>query len=343
MAQGEKFVINCTKTIPLPDPGRDVLPVPPDDAERSGAKIDHSKWDALLRKHVLPTEIDGIVTNGVDYAGLAAETTLEEYLASLAIIETPTELQPNEKLALYLNAYNALCINLIVQAYKREGRLPKSINDLSKGKGADGSELGAVWDQDAGQVAGKMLSLNDIEHNILRTEWRDPRIHACIVCASASCPDLRPEAFAPQQLNRQMDDSVKAWLANSRKGVGEKGGHPIASRIFLWFREDFEAVSSTSSVIAWIASKYAAPTSADNASEGAGAVARVVARGASLEYFIYNWSLNAVNNGGGGGGGGGAEASSAGQLDVAPIKEAGSRVGSGSERGATRRASSKML
>ena len=159
-AFAEKVYINCSNTIPRPDPERDVLVIVPDagdagdgvvaggasagQAASGGAGCDHSQWDTLLRTHVSSTEIDGIITNGVDYVGMAASPAFDAYLATLSATD-PAKLAPNEQLALYLNAYNALCIGLVVQAYRKDGTLPGSINELGEGKVP-------VWDREAGQI-----------------------------------------------------------------------------------------------------------------------------------------------------------------------------------------------
>mmetsp|Transcript_13616 Transcript_13616/g.18699 ORF Transcript_13616/g.18699 Transcript_13616/m.18699 type:complete len:169 (-) Transcript_13616:3-509(-) len=152
------------------------------------------------------------------------------------------ETYPNELLALYINAYNCLCIGHVTRYLKdNRGELPSSVTKTTppsqKGK--------EIWDVDAGVVGGQNLSLNDIEHVILRSKWDDPRIHASIVCASASCPNLRAEAFVPHRLNEQMDDQAKTWVSDVTKGLKVdndegNGGSQYFSRIFLWFEGDFQ-------------------------------------------------------------------------------------------------------
>lgn len=98
-----------------------------------------------------------------------------------------------------------------------------------------------MWDLPAGKVCGREYSLNQIEHDELRKKWDEPAVHACIVCASASCPDLRPEAFVASKLREQMDDQLRVWMANPTKGLAadQTAGVVKMSRIFLWFADDF--------------------------------------------------------------------------------------------------------
>lgn len=96
-----------------------------------------------------------------------------------------------------------------------------------------------VWDVPAGQVGGEQLSLGEIEHHKLRARWNEPALHACIVCASASCPNLRREAFCAARLREQMDEQVATWFANPTKGLAWDAGQLTLSRILLWFSKDF--------------------------------------------------------------------------------------------------------
>jgi hypothetical protein len=158
-----------------------------DTASLDGKTFDHSLWDDLLSTYVDTSgttinKVNGI--HAVDYEGLAMDAKFAAYLLQLEQADDPSELQGPQQLALWINAYNALCINLIVT-----NKPADSINQLSK-KGE------AVWDKVAGKVAGKECSLNFIEHEQLRAKWDEPAVHGCIVCASASCPNLRPQAFS---------------------------------------------------------------------------------------------------------------------------------------------------
>lgn len=196
-------------------------------------------------------------------------------------------LSDDERLALFLNAYNALCVNTILRWIREHNGVPPiSINDI-------GTWRKPVWKQHSGKVAGSNVTLDYIEHSVLRTEWAEPRIHACLVCASLSCPNLRGEAYDARRLNDQMDDQAREWLANTTKGVlvtppsaEDQKPQITLSRIFLWFRADFVRGESTTG------------SSSDGAAAEMGpelAFARRYnpeVRDGAIAFFPYNWSLN---------------------------------------------------
>ena len=220
-------------------------------ADGPGATFDHGPWDALLKTHV---------KNGrVDYDGLQADKSkFDAYVASLAQADV-AKLSPKENFAFHCNAYNALCIGKIL-----DEKPAKSILDLS-------TKQQTVWDSRAGIIGGEAVSLNNIEHNKLRLVFAEPRVHACLVCASASCPDLAPYAFTGKELDDQLADRTRTWLANPTKGFASERNGAVArlSRIFLWFEADF--VDSLAFARANGASFDGAP---------------------AVRYFEYDWSLN---------------------------------------------------
>jgi len=270
--------------------------------------FDHSSWDKVLKRYVVPGCAFGACrdVNGVDYDGIGGDEDFASYLEQLEKAAPPNaDLAPgSEQLAFWINAYNALCINKIVQYEKRTGKRVGSINELSNsgGGGEDGSEYaGPVWDQVAGKVAGRDVTLNEIEHDELRRVWAEPAVHACIVCASASCPNLRREAFVSSRLQEQMNDQMKEWMANDSKGLkltknSEESllfGSLIPSspdklelsRIFLWFRDDFE-VDSEGGMRTWLA-RYVD----DDATAAA-----LKSGSYRLRYFEYDWQITRASS-----------------------------------------------
>jgi Protein of unknown function, DUF547 len=250
------------------------LAVGPDSDYTGNERFDHSAWDSVMRKHVSPGTIDGIHTNVVDYNALAKDENFHKYCASLAEADL-SSLPPNELLAFYINTYNALCISHVVRFMKEhQGKLPSSITKVTSSKGRSSAQ---VWDLPAGMVGGKTLTLNDIEHKILRSRWAEPRVHASIVCASASCPNLRPEAFVASMINAQMDDQARDWVTNPTKGIKVNPSKQTTrfSRIFLWFQDDF---LPSGGLIVW-ANQYL-PSD------------QKLSPDMSMDYFAYNWSLN---------------------------------------------------
>ncbi len=232
-------------------------------ASGGGETFDHGEWDALLRAHVTPE-------GRVDYDGLRGdEARFSAYLASLAAADVAA-LSDREALAFHLNAYNALCVARVLP---HEGL--KSILDLS-------TKESPVWDQPAGTLGGVEVSLNDVEHERLRLVWDEPELHACIVCASASCPSLAAFAFAADDLEATMRSRAAAWLNDATKGCAleRRGAVARLSRILLWFEGDF---ATRGGVEAFVASHVA-----DDATRAG------LRRGAAKRYFAYDWSLNTV-------------------------------------------------
>lgn len=188
---------------------------------RSIETVDHSLFDALLKQHVLP---DG----NVDYQGFQKdEARLDSYLAVLEQA-APDTLSRNEKFAFYINAYNAWTVKLILSGYPGV----KSIKDL-------GGFFSSPWKKKIARINGKVMTLDDIEHAILRPEFKDPRVHFAINCASKSCPVLRPEAYVASRLDSQLDDATGNFLHDPQHNY-LKGNDLYVSSIFKWFGEDFQ-------------------------------------------------------------------------------------------------------
>jgi len=249
----------------------------------AGNTFDHSLWDGCLKRHLSSGNAFGDVVDcsAIDYAGMAADKDYAKYLDLLKDDALDVEyLSSPEQLAFWMNTYNALCIQLIVDHEKTATKPLKSINELS-GKGSP------VWDKSAGVVAGKPISLNFIEHEMLRKKWDEPALHGCIVCASASCPNIRPEAFVGDKLPDQMKDQMRQWMKNGSKGLkltfdDKKNSYLLKlSRIFLWFQDDFGG-SKHGGVEQWI-SQFIEDD----------AVKKIVQSGeCTVRYFEYDWQIN---------------------------------------------------
>ena len=240
----------------------------------SQPKFDHSLWDNLVKKHVTSGEVEGITTNVVDYRAIAEDSDFDKYREALAGADlNDLATKPNELLALYINAYNALCISHVTRYIKEnDGKLPTSVT-----KTAPSEEKGKeIWDCPVGIVGGEKVTLNDIENVILRSRWAEPRIHASINCASASCPNLRTEAFVAHKLNAQMDDQTKTWIADATKGLKIEQDELYLSRIFLWFAGDFDVKGGPLAFVTKFADSDISASLDDK----------------KLDYFPYNWNLN---------------------------------------------------
>jgi len=177
--------------------------------------FDHSKWSTLLQTHVS--------NNGnVDYNGFKNnEERLDDYLEYLTTNQPNANSSKNEKLAYWINAYNAYTVKLIIDNFPI-----KSIKDIDK-----------PWDKKFIPIGGELLSLNHIEHEILR-KMDEPRIHFAIVCASYSCPKLLNRAFKAEQLENQLTQATKEFLASDKNTIASNKIE--ISKIFKWFPEDFK-------------------------------------------------------------------------------------------------------
>jgi uncharacterized membrane protein YdjX (TVP38/TMEM64 family) len=230
---------------------------------------DADAYAKLLRVHVRPGTISGITLNLVDYRAVKADPAYAQALAALA--ETRPEALPSDvaRLALWTNAYNLLALKAVLDRYPTP-----SIRD-------GGSLLSPIWKKKIGMVGGTAYALDEIEHGILRKTFRDPRVHFAIVCASLSCPDLRPQPYEAARLEAQLDEQTAAFLSNPTKGLqaGSDGKTARVSSIFKWFAGDFAAAGG---VAAFIRAR---------AEPGLGGrLARLEDTG--LSYLDYDWSLN---------------------------------------------------
>lgn len=183
------------------------------------ATVSHEIWAELLSKYVHKGR--------VDYTGFKSEEDrLDQYLAVLEKTD-PESLSENEQFAFYINAYNAWTIKLILSAYPGI----TSIKEL-------GSLLKSPWEKEFVHIDGRVTTLDDIEHNILRPRYRDPRVHFAINCSAVSCPPLRSEPYQGSTLDGQLDLSTRAFI-NDPKNYRFEGNTLYVSRIFQWFSEDF--------------------------------------------------------------------------------------------------------
>ncbi len=186
------------------------------------ASPDWTPFARVLDRHV---HVDGGST-WVDYRALRSDPDFTRSVLLIGDTRIPDTASRDERLAFYINAYNILTMKVVADNWPVD-----SIRDV-------GNLLQPVWKMPAGRVGGRTVSLDDIEHGVIRP-LGDPRIHFAIVCASRSCPDLRREPYTALRLSSQLDDQVRRFLADPRKGLDVRLGAVRASRIFAWFEEDF--------------------------------------------------------------------------------------------------------
>lgn len=195
-------------------------------AAQSTQTIDHGKWQLILEDYLIADHESGV--NRVDYEALIDDKALlEEYISAMAKID-PREYKKDEQMAYWINLYNALTVLLIVNEYPTQ-----SITKLGETTIAFGP-----WDDFAITIAGKDLSLNDIEHRILRPIWQDDRIHFAVNCASIGCPNLQPEVFTSENLNTLLDIGAEEYLAHPRALRFEEDTLVLSS-LFEWYASDF--------------------------------------------------------------------------------------------------------
>lgn len=235
-----------------------------------GAGPDHSVFTAVLSDHV--------VEGRVDYAAIAQDERLDTYLADLAQTDPSALSTEAEQLALWINAYNAYTLRLVADAYPID-----SIHDLATGGRIVGWLIRRTpWDIRFAEVGGKAYTLNEIEHEIIRARFAEPRIHFAIVCAAVSCPPLRSEAYITDRLDEQLDDQGRRFLNDSRHNTFDLADRTARiSQIFSWFRKDFGA--NDREVVAFLARFAPAEAAAD-----------MVARPGDwrVQHAPYGWALN---------------------------------------------------
>ncbi len=228
---------------------------------------EHLAWTALLARYV----VDG----QVDYRGMKAHSgpALDAYLRDLEAVD-PTAYAPltrEQRLAFWVNAYNAYTVKLILQHHplrsiRRIGWLP----------------LAAFTQRfiPLRAVGERPLSLMAIEHTHLRRELGDARIHFAIVCASKSCPRLRSEAYRASAIDAQLDDAARGFVRDgARNRIEPATGTAKVSRIFKWFRGDFTRDGGT---LGGYLARYAEPEAAE----------LLRRKGDDLGFLRYDWGLN---------------------------------------------------
>ncbi len=204
--------------------------------QSASTSIDHSAWDRFLKTYVSEHD-DGI--NRVAYARVrnADGRALSAYIADLET--TPiSRYNRDEQLAYWVNLYNALTVKVILDYYPVD-----TIRDI---KISPGLIKFGPWGKKLISIEDERLSLNDIEHRILRPIWRDPRIHYAVNCAAIGCPNLQRMAFTAATADALLDTAAREYVNHPRGARFEKG-RLIVSSIYDWFKEDF--VNSDGSVI----------------------------------------------------------------------------------------------
>ncbi|MFM9828561.1 MAG: DUF547 domain-containing protein [Sphingomonas sp.] len=230
----------------------------------AGAMVDYGAWNGFLKRYG-SRKSDGRTIIAYGKLSTADKNAFYGMVNQLEAVNVD-QLTKQQQLAYWINLYNAATVEVVLRAYPvssilyiRDGLLPTG-----------------PWDRKVLTVKGQQLSLNNIEHGILRPIFKDPRVHFAINCASFGCPNLALEAYEPGTLNAQLDAGAHDYI-NDPRGFTLKGGNLVASRIFDWYGEDFGGPTGVLS----FARRFATPQTA-----------RALANRATINSYDYNWSLN---------------------------------------------------
>lgn len=235
--------------------------------EASMATIDHSRWQEILDRYLVTDHPSGV--NRFEYGAITDgdKSLLRGYLGTLQALD-PRSFSRAEQRAYWINLYNAVTVELVVDHYP-----VRSIRKIN------GGLLGlGPWSDTVVVVAGESLSLNDIEHRILRPIYADPRIHYAVNCASLGCPNLAGRAYTAANTESLLEAGARAYV-NHPRGVDLADGKLRVSSIYKWFKVDF---GGTDERLIQHLGQYAEPELAQ----------RLAAYDGKIRYD-YDWDLNA--------------------------------------------------
>jgi len=234
-------------------------------SEGSALIVDHGAWGGFLDRY---RSVDGAGVARVDYGAVteADRAALDGYIEAMGAVDVPG-LAASEQLAFWINLYNAATVDLILEHHP-----VASIQDIGGGLFGTGP-----WDREVATVMGRPLTLNQIEHGIIRAVWDEPRIHYAVNCAAVGCPNLGDEPFTGRALEGQLAAAERAFV-NDPRGVTLDGDTLVLSKIFFWFQEDW--ASDEAGLLDAIR-----PVAT-------GAAAEALAGRRSVGHYDYDWALN---------------------------------------------------
>lgn len=240
----------------------------------SAAAPEHAAFTALLSRFVVAAP-DGAAR--VRYAAWAADrparAALDDYVRALEA-RAPSSMERAHAFAYWANLYNAATLQAVVARYP-----VRSIREIrSTGAGLDPLALLGPWRTKRVTVEGRRLSLDDIEHGVMRPGFRDARVHYAVNCASIGCPDLRAQAWEAATLEATLEAAARAFVNHPRGARARADGRLVLSSLYRWYGADFGP--GEAGVRAHVA-RYAQ-----------GALAAALAQGAPIGGYAYDWSLN---------------------------------------------------
>ena len=225
----------------------------PADGEMQPPAFSHAAWDQLLQKHVS-------AAGKVDYRGFKQDiSALQAYLDLLSNHPPQSDWSRNQRLAYWINVYNAFTVKLIVDNYPTT-----SITALEGGK---------PWNKRWIRIGDKTYTLDEVENAVIRKQFAEPRIHFAVNCASISCPELLNSAYTAEKLEQQLETQTRKYI-NKPLHNRLSASQPQVSQLFEWYADDFK--QKDGSVIAFI-NRYAATRINENA---------------TLAFRPYDWNLN---------------------------------------------------
>lgn len=230
------------------------------EAASSVDKFSHDIWDGLAKKYINDKGL-------VDYKGLKKDVkTLDSYLAMLGKNPPKDSWSQDEKIAYWINAYNANTVKLILDYYP-----VKSIKDI--GSSIQIPFVTTPWAKKFIKIGNETMSLDNIEHGTLRKDFNEKRIHFALVCAAMSCPRLRNEAYTPEKLDAQLNDQGNDFLNNPAKNKIDPKKSQL-SKYFDWYKGDWK--DDDKSVVSWV-NRYSKTK---------------ISKDTDISFLGYNWALN---------------------------------------------------
>ena len=230
--------------------------------------VDHSAWERFMAKYLVTSHPSGI--NRVEYGEVSAvdKQTLKSYLDDLQQVPV-SQLNRNEQKAYWINLYNAATLDIVLDHYP--------VSSITKVNLASGLFSRGPWEAKILKIEGQEVSLNDIEHRILRPIWKDPRVHYAVNCASIGCPNLQDRAYTSKNTEVRLEKGAREYI-NHPRGAAFEGKKLVLSSIYDWFQEDFGG--SDQGVLRHLR-RYAAPDLAGKLESFSGRID-----------YRYDWSLN---------------------------------------------------
>lgn len=182
-----------------------------------------TEYEQILKYHTKNSIYKNTTYVGIDYKNPDVKNKINKVVSEIQKFDKNKLKTKNEELAFLINLYNIYVISIIIE------NLPlNSIMDLGQG----------IFDKKFIYINNQSFSLNDIEHNLIRKNFSEPRIHFALVCGAISCPDIRNEMYSSKKLNEQLEDQTKIFL-NLKKGVYIENNIIYLSTLFDWYKDDF--------------------------------------------------------------------------------------------------------